>query len=185
MFEGSLHSGPPCAAGGEARAGRGGSAKCDVGWRPPPRRKGSGWGDFRLAAKVRGLSLEPPLHTHRDAPSVPPRYSSSPRDAHTRAGPRPTPHHAVADHFAFALCCAQGLEVDEHLLELLLLHRRACGTYGRATLRWPVLELRACNPHAKKNGSLSAAMRVRWACVRECAMYRASRGRSDACPLTI
>ena len=31
---------------------------------------------FRLAAKVRVLSLEPPLHTHRDAPPLHYAYSS-------------------------------------------------------------------------------------------------------------
>ena len=64
------------------------AAKREGGWPPPPRRTGSGRGDFYLAAKVRGLTLEPPLHTHRDAPSVPRRYSSCPLACtHTRRTP--------------------------------------------------------------------------------------------------
>ena len=136
---------------------------------------------FHPAAKVRGLSLEPPLHTPPDAPSVPRRYSSIPLACHTRAGPRPTPLPALTDHFACALRCAQGLGVVEHRAGLLLPHRRACGAYGMATFWWPPLVLRACNTHAEKSGMLSAARRMRWRCVCACAMCRASRARTDAC----
>ena len=157
-------------------------AKREGGWRPPPLRSGSGRGDFLPRREgPSGLSLEPPLHTHRDAPSVPPRYSSIPLACTHRAGPRPTPEPAHVDHFAFALRCAQDVLLDEHRAGVLLPRRRASGTYGRATLRWPMLELHACNLHAKKNGVLSAATRVRWASVRVRAMYRALRARSDAC----
>ena len=80
--------------------------------------------------------------------------------------------------------CAQGLVVDEHHLGVLLPRRRALGTDGRPTFWWPMLELCACNTHAEKYAVLSAAMRVRWTCVHVRAMCRASRARSDACPLT-
>jgi hypothetical protein len=47
-----------------------------------------------------------------------------------------------------------------------------------------VLELHVCNLHEKKTPCSSAATRVRWACVRACAMCHASHERSDAAPLT-
>ena len=51
---------------------------------------------FHPAAKVRVLTLEPPLHTHRDAPSAPPRNSSYPLSCtstrHTPTNPAPRPH---------------------------------------------------------------------------------------------
>ena len=138
---------------------------------------------FNLAAKVRGRTLEPPLHTPTETlPRFPYATHMSEWRANTRAGPRPTPHHALTDHFACALPCGQGLlRVDLRLLGLRA-YRRAPGWRGRKTLNWLALELYQDGCAKKKSGMLSVARRVRWVSVHACAMYAASRARSDAVP---
>ena len=166
-----------CSAAGERRRGQ-----RERGWSSPPRRSCSGQGDFSPCR-------EGPRPFRSNHPSTPtetlrrfPHATHHLRAMHAHApDPDQTRYPPFTNHFACALRCAHGQLLVGLRVGILLPRRRACGAYGQVTLWWPSLELHACNLHAKKIGVLSAATRVRWACVRACAMCRASRGRSDAC----
>ena len=105
---------------------------------------------FRLAAKVRGLTLEPPLHTLPDTPPLPSRHG-----IHAHSLQRSAQRVACIDCSSRALPCGQGhLRDDLRLLGLRAGRRAPAGRGSRSSS--PSRSSRRCASAQRKKTSASA-----------------------------
>ena len=190
LFFGYHNPGPPLRNSRRCWRRGGRAPQCEGGWALRPRRSGSGQGDFsprREGARAYARTTSPLyLSTpHRTLPRSPPAPHHVLQGTPTHPSPRFAQRAAFTDRSCRALPCGQGHIRDALRVLDLLAYRRAPGWRGRPTFIWLALESTQCHCAAKKNAGISDTTRVQWACVRACAMCRASRARSDACPLTI